>query len=496
MPTPIPTPNPDPNPTRPFILVVCHALTGHLAPLLRITGALHAQLTDSTTIFFLGPTAHRHRIEATGATFLPLLDDADLDDRAYYAHPPHPADQNYSSLHWSDRVLIDLRAQCLDPLPTQWTCFTSALRTLHSRGPSRGVLVLAEAFFYGILPLFHRAPLPPDIPSPIGTLCVSVTIPAIRSVDLPPAGYPFPYDGSPSGRTRNARLWERSWARKASSLTALLDTQLRKAGAPSGVGEIFLSGANYTCHETILQLGVPGFEYPRSDWPRGFHFAGLVQGTPRSQPQSQTPAIHPPFPWWAELIANSSLPPSERKKVVVVAQGTVEINPHDLLIPTMRAFSGPEHLDTVLVVAILGWKDADLATYNFVVPGNSRVADYLNYDAVLAHADVWVHNAGFGAVNHGIANGVPMVVAGEGMDKTDNARRVAWSGIGVDLQCAKPSDEAVKDGIERVLQDEQFTTRVQELRRESEEIDCFGIVQRELLRIMDTRPGIKQRGQS
>ena len=49
-------------------------------------------------------------------------------------------------------------------------------------------------------------------------------------------------------------------------------------------------------------------------------------------------------------------------------------------------------------------------------------------DAALAHADAWVHNGGFGAVCHGLAHGVPQVVAGEGMDKGENAARVARSG--------------------------------------------------------------------
>ncbi|KAI2463407.1 glycosyltransferase family 1 protein [Annulohypoxylon bovei var. microspora] len=479
----------------PFVLIVSHALTGHLAPLIRIAAALRALGWEP---FFLGPTAHRRRIEAAGAVFLPLTGDADLDDKAYYARPPLP---DYAALPWPSRVLVDLRAQCVAPLPTQWACLAAALHMLLARDPARGVVLLAEAFFYGALPLFHGAPVPQNL---LGTVCVSVTVPAIRSADLPPAGYPFAFDTSPEGRARNARLWERSWARKAAPLTALLDAKLREAGAARGAGEVFLSGANYTCHETILQLGVPGFEYPRSDWPRGFRFAGLVQGPPKASAVTTTTTTKPKepvFPWWEEIVSNSALsalPPSDprrvqKKKVVVVAQGTVEIDPHDLIIPTLQAFASHED---VLVVAILGWKDADLASYDSSVniPPNARIADYLSYDSVLAHADVWVHNAGFGAVNHGIANGVPMVVAGEGMDKTENARRVAWSGIGVDLRCSRPSAEQVREGVERVLQDEQFTKCIHELQKQSEEIDCFSIVHEELLRIAQTRPGIKQRG--
>ncbi|KAI1407636.1 glycosyltransferase family 1 protein [Hypoxylon sp. FL1857] len=480
---------------RPFVLIVSHQLTGHLAPMIRIAAALHARGWET---FFLGPTAHRHRIEAAGAVFFPLRDDADLNDKAYYENPPL---QDYASLHWAERVLIDLRKQCLEPLPTQWSCFKDALLSLQARDPARGVILLAEAFFYGVLPLFYGAKIPDGVPTKkiVGSTCISVTVPAIRSIDLPPAGYPFPFDPSPEGRARNARLWERSWERKARHLTALLNTTMREAGASRDINEIFLSGANYTCHETILQLGVPSFEYPRSDWPLGFKFAGLVQGPPKSPSQTNSIPADPQISWWSDLVSNSAIDTlshnssdkKPRKKVIVVAQGTVEINPHDLIIPTLRAFASR---DDVYVVAILGWKGASLSGYDVEIPSNARIADYLSYDAALAHADVWIHNAGFGAVNHGIANGVPMVVAGEGMDKTENARRVAWTGIGVDLGCAQPSAEQVREGVERVLQDEQFTKRVRELQQESKDIDCFGMIHDELLRIAEAHPGLKQRG--
>ncbi|KAK7755142.1 hypothetical protein SLS62_002957 [Diatrype stigma] len=534
---------------RPYVLIVSHALSGHLAPMMRIASSLRDR---GWRVFFLGPTAHRARIEASGAVFLPLRGDADLDDRAYY-DPGHPPVPGYDALPWYERVLVDLERQCIAPLPTQWACLREALRDLYllqarnssSSGKPRQVLVLAEAFFLGALPLRHGAPLLPlpsesesesEMPRP-RSICVSVTVPAIRSRDLPPLGYTaFPFDASAAGRERNAQLWTRSWARRAAPLTALLAAKMREAGATTepwsnsadGGEGVFLEGENYLCHERILQLGVPGFEYPRSDWPAGFRFAGLAQGGAVNKGQGKDPD----FPWWPEIVANSALERGDprRKKVVVVTQGTVEINPEDLILPTIRAFdpstlssssssSSPSISENdILIIAILGWKDARLiytrtntdtttviatvaddrseeqkeSALPLPLPPNTRIADYLSYDAALAHADVWVHNGGFGAVCHGIAHGVPMVVAGEGMDKGENARRVAWSGIGVDLGCARPSTGQVREAIVRVLLgsrgddtgERSFAERVEVLRRESEELDCGGIVEEELLRLM------------
>ncbi|KAI1330104.1 glycosyltransferase family 1 protein [Xylariaceae sp. FL0255] len=489
---------PIPSLPRSIVLVVSHSLSGHLAPMLRIAAALHNLCWN---LFFLGPTAHADKIAATGATFLPLNGIADLDDRLYYQSPPV---KGYNSLHWAERVMLDFQHQCLKPLPEQWQAVKEALRTIRSKHPSCEVIVLAEAFFLGIMPLHYGASLgigSEEPPAPLSrpkTLCISVTVPAIRSKDLPPAGYPFPFDPSPEGQERNAALW-RGWTRRSKKLTELLEAKMREAGATWPVNEVFLSGANYTCHNKILQLGVPSFEYPRSDWPSGFQFAGLVQGRPL--PSLPPPAIlngkSPPFPWWAFLESNSSLPREspQRKKVVVVSQGTVEINPQDLILPTISAFTNHED---VIIVVILGWKGATLSLPSpgldendenaamKTMPPNIFIADYLNYDTVLAHSDAWVHNAGFGAVNHGIANGVPMVVAGEGMDKTENARRVAQSGIGIDLGTATPTSQQLRVGIEHVLWDGAFARRVHELSSESKAIDCFEVVHNELLVLTQT----------
>lgn len=506
---------------RSTILIVSHTLTGHLTPMTRVVSALRSRGWDD--LFFLAPTAHRARIEASGAVFVPLRDDADLNDQRYYEQPPLGYEA-YNALPWHERVLVDFEHQCINTLPTQWACLKAALRDLRSgrrdsrSGSGRKVLVLAEGFFWGALPLRYGAPLgfeedgetEAEIERP-RSICISVTVPTIRSQDLPPYGYPFPFDASPSGREFNACLWERSWARRAAPLLALLNEKMRAAGATKPIDDaIFLEGANYLCHERVLQLGVPGFEYPRSDWPSGFRFAGLVQGAMKGAQQGKQPG----FPWWGEIVANSARERDDplRKKVVVVTQGTVEINPEDLILPTIRAFaatsspsspspspfpspSSPSTSSTstsissnnVLIIAILGWKNARLLDgkgTEVPVPANARIADYLSYDAALAHADVWLHNGGFGAVCHGIAHGVPMVVAGEGMDKGENARRVAWSGCGVDVGTARPGVAQVRDAVARVLGDGKFRARMDELRKESEGLDSGAVVEEALLGLL------------
>ncbi|KAF3765255.1 family 1 glycosyltransferase [Cryphonectria parasitica EP155] len=451
------------------ILFLCQPLTGHITPTLRVASELGRR---GWPVSFVGPTTHRARISAAGVHFVPLKGDADVDDLLYYSpDSPAPPVPGFHSLAWYERALVDLEKHCLEPLATQWECVKDALAGIHEKHPDLPVLIISEAFFHGILPLYFGAPLPDGVKRPPTTLCLSVTPPALRSIDLPPFDHPLPFSQTPEGRARNARCWD-YWAELTAPLKRLLDTKLAASGATSFPDGPVLDGTNYTCHSAILQVGVPSFEYPRSDWPPQFQFVGFL---PLASPP---PGGYPNLPsWWDEVTTTTD---ERTKKVVVVAQGTVETNPYDLIIPTMEAMRGRED---VLVAAIMGRKGAGLPA-GFDMPTNARVTDYLHYDAILPHARVWVHNGGYGAITHGIAHGVPMVVAGEGQDKPENIRRVRYSGIGVGLGTSSPSIQDLRSSLEDVLREAKYTERVRVLRQEAIDLDCFGRIENAVLKAL------------
>ncbi|EFX00246.1 glycosyl transferase family protein [Grosmannia clavigera kw1407] len=234
------------------------------------------------------------------------------------------------------------------------------------------------------------------------------------------------------------------------------------AAIDSGLDDaIYLGGSNYTCHDAIAQIGIPEFEFPRSDFPRGFRFAGIV-------PPSIPTAV-PEFPWWNKLILNSQRRLEERARVVVVAQGTVEMDPAQLILPTLRLLANRQD---VLTVAILGSRSARLPE-GIKLPHNACIANYLPYDAVLPLADLWVHNGGYGATMHGIAHGVPMVIAGDGQDKPENGKRVQYSGLGIDLATAHPNAEQLGIAINAVLSGEAFSKVARSMQRTFRQMDCF-----------------------
>lgn len=112
-----------------------------------------------------------------------------------------------------------------------------------------------------------------------------------------------------------------------------------------------------------------------------------------------------------------------------------------------------------------------------VIPRNAYIADYLAYDAVLPFADVWVHNGGYGATMHGIAHGVPMVIAGDGQDKPENGKRVQFSGLGLDLVTARPSLEHLESAIDMVLSDPKFSHVARSMQKTASQMNCFAAIE-------------------
>ena len=152
--------------------------------------------------------------------------------------------------------------------------------------------------------------------------------------------------------------------------------------------------------------------------------------------------------WWPDLAA--------ARAVVHVTQGTLDVDPADLIRPTLAGLADRD----LLVVCTTG--GADPATLG-PLPANARAAAFFPHDLLLPATDVMVTNGGWGGVLAAVQAGVPLVVAGASLDKPEVARRVAWSGVGVDLRTGRPDPAAVARAVDRVLAEPAFRTRAGEL---------------------------------
>jgi MGT family glycosyltransferase len=269
---------------------------------------------------------------------------------------------------------------------------------------------------------------------------VTVTPLTLTSRDLAPTGMPWNPATGPAGRARDAVA--RGLVAVASR--RMTDPKLNVLRASAGLAPVRpgrLFDGTYSTDLVIAQ-GVPGLEYPRPDLPEYVHYVGRLAPAAPPTTEADLPS------WWPDIAAAS--------KIVHVTQGTLDTDPQDLLRPAMAGLADRD----VLVVCSTGGADPETLGR---LPTNARAAAFLPHDLLLPLVDVMVTNGGWGGVLGGIQAGTPLVVAGASLDKPEVARRVAWSGAGLDLRTGRPKPDRVARAVDRVLADDSFRTRAGEL---------------------------------
>ncbi len=263
---------------------------------------------------------------------------------------------------------------------------------------------------------------------------------SLTSRDLPPLGVPAPPGAGRLRRARDAGL--RGLATVGWRL--FLDPMINHLRATVGLGPVAPGRQLDSLHSPhlVLAQGVPGLEYHRGDLPPHVHFVGrLAEGA----------AAEPP-PWWPDLAAARA----QGRRVIHVTQGTLNVDPADLVAPAVAGLTGRGHL----IVCTTGGAPPSVLGE---LPGDVRAAAFLPHDLLLPAVDVMVTNGGWGGVLAAVHAGVPLVVAGDALDKPEVARRVAWSGAGLDLRTGRPRPQRVRRAVHEVLSRPEIRRRAGEL---------------------------------
>jgi hypothetical protein len=261
-----------------------------------------------------------------------------------------------------------------------------------------------------------------------------------NSCDTAPFGLGMRPDTSAVGRLRNSVL---NWMFRRVLLrdvTVYINQIRADFGLPpsqKGFFDLFLSPFLY------LQGTVPAFEYPRSDLPPQVHFIGPFLPSP--------PADFTPPDWWDDLNGD--------KPVVHVTQGTVAIETDDLIVPTLTALADED----VLVVATTGGQPIESIKLA-PIPANARIETFIPHYHLLPHVDVIVTNGGYNGVHMALANGVPLVVAGQTEDKPEVSARIEWSGVGINLKTKTPTPTQIKDAVKKILAEPHYRQKAQQLK--------------------------------
>ncbi|MPV35746.1 glycosyltransferase [Georgenia subflava] len=222
-------------------------------------------------------------------------------------------------------------------------------------------------------------------------------------------------------------------------------------GAASGVGTAVLTRAYQrtrrqvglsTDRETfatmwyspqlVVAAGSPGLDYPRNDLPGHIRFVGDLTDDGAAAPPAELPE------WWQE-VADATVP------IVHVTQGTANVDPRDLIMPTLEALAQED----VLVVVGLGHRTEPPGQ----LPANARAAAMVPYPELLPRTSVMITNGGYGGVLQALRHDIPLVVAGGDLDKPEIAARIGWHGAGVNLRTGTPRAAAIADAYRRIAAD-------------------------------------------
>ena len=389
------------------IILAAVPVHGHVTPLLAVARHFHAR---GDHVRFLTGARFADAVAATGATHVPLPEDADYDDRVNLAER-FPERVRLSG---PKAVVFDIEHVFVQPAQSQH----DALMALHAAEPA-AVVLTDPMFLGGALLLGH-----PREARPAVGVCGVIPLP-MASPDVAPFGVGLP-PARLLNRTRNRALTAITQAgfRGVDGIASDMNRELH--GVP--LGYPILDWCRRA--EAVAQFTVADFEYPRSDAPDTLHFVGPVSATGFRAPRPT---------WWEDL--------DRGHPIVHVTQGTIANKDFSQLVaPTLEALAH----DDVLVVVSTGGRPLETLPE---LPDNARAAEYLDYEELLPRTDVFVTNGGYGGVNYALRFGVPIVASGGKEDKPEVGARVKWSGVGQRIRTDTPSPRALGKAIRKVLHD-------------------------------------------
>ena len=388
-------------------LLTTMPFTGHVGPMTAVARELVARGHD---VRFYTGSRFRARIEASGARLVPWRQAPDFDENDLPATFPRLVGKKgfrQMMVNVADCFIGTAAAQAAD-LADEWK--REPWDALAADEVSVGAVLFSEK--HG-MPWTTVGVLPLNLVGPGG----------------PPSGIGLTPGTNPVTRGRDAAL---------RALVPLISRTLAKpivaAERDAGLEPSGRTMDQIVFSPTLLAAsGTPLLDYGRTDRPAHLHFVGEL-----AAPAAASGALPD---WWRDL---------DGRRVVLVTQGTQNIDPDDLIRPALDALAGRD----VIVVATTGIPGQD--TLPFPVPQNARVAGFVSFDDLLPRVGLAITNGGWGGTLAALGHGIPLVIAGGDLDKPEVAARVAWSGAGVNLRTGTPKAAAVGAAVDRVLGDGSF----------------------------------------
>jgi UDP:flavonoid glycosyltransferase YjiC (YdhE family) len=207
-----------------------------------------------------------------------------------------------------------------------------------------------------------------------------------------------------------------------------------------------LFDVSYRSPDVVFQSGVPGFAYPRRERNPKVTFVGAL------------------LPYKAAIATAFSQPEklNTYKRVILISQGTVDNkDPRKLIVPALEALKDSGAL---LIVATGYSKTEELRT--FYPQDNIVIEDFVDFDCILDHTDLFICNGGYGSILLSLSKGVPVLTAGIREGKNDVNAHVEYFGVGVNLRTESPKPTDIRRAAERLLSEPHWKQNVAQLRDE------------------------------
>jgi hypothetical protein len=122
----------------------------------------------------------------------------------------------------------------------------------------------------------------------------------------------------------------------------------------------------------LMTMGVPEFEWPRTDLRSNIHYFGALKQT-RHDDDTLKDVKFPS--WWDDVYEAKT----DGKRIVVVSQGTIETNLNDLLLPTLEALKDREDVLVIASTVIVQPEEVP----GWTVRGNARATRFVPYESLL-----------------------------------------------------------------------------------------------------------------
>lgn len=216
--------------------------------------------------------------------------------------------------------------------------------------------------------------------------------------------------------------------------------------------------------DLLLQSGVPGFEYKRSDMGAKVRFVGAMKTF--KDPDKTSAEIS-----WLHRLKD--------KKVILVSQGTFEPDHSKLIIPTLEAFKDSEHI----ILVATGYHHTEALRKQYPQK-NIIIEDFMDFDAIMPLADVYITNGGYGGVLLSIEHCLPMVSAGVNEGKNEICTRIGYFKIGIDLNKENPTSEAIKTATENIIMDNSYEHFITHLNKEFRSYNTLALCEQYIAQVL------------